>query len=73
MRILFATFPPILCDSRVLFFVFVFSRAPPTSYGGSQARGSIGAVATAYATATAMQVPQPTERGQGLNLQPHGS
>ena len=41
------------CDStRILFlfifylFIFVFSRAAPTAYGGSEARGLIGAVAT---------------------------
>ena len=28
------------------FFFFAFSRASPTAYGGSQARGRIGAVAT---------------------------
>ena len=28
------------------FFSFVFSRADPSAYGGSQARGLIGAVAT---------------------------
>ena len=27
------------------FFLFAFSRAAPTAYGGSQARGLIGAVA----------------------------
>ena len=37
----------------VFFFgLFVFSRAAPKAYGGSQARGRIGAVAT-YTTATA--------------------
>ena len=29
----------------VLFFVFCFFRATPTAYGGSQARGLIGATA----------------------------
>ena len=33
-------------------FFFLF-RATPTAYGGSQARGRIGATAAAYATATA--------------------
>ena len=30
----------------VLFCLFAFSRAAPVAYGGSQARGQIGAVAT---------------------------
>ena len=30
---------------EIFFFLFAFSRAAPTSYGGSQARGLIGAVA----------------------------
>ena len=61
------------------FFAFFFSfsfffRAAP-AYGGSQARGQIGAVAASlcYATATATPDPQLTEQGQGSNLQPHGS
>ena len=33
--------------------VCVFSRATPTAYGGSQARGLIGALPPAYARATA--------------------
>ena len=51
------------CHTRVLkkrptsffFFSFFFclSRAAPLAYGGSQARGLVRAVATAYATATA--------------------
>ena len=31
-----------------IFYFFVFSRATPTAYGGSQARGPIGAVATGH-------------------------
>ena len=31
-----------------------FFRATPAAYGGSQARGPIGAIAAAYTTATAM-------------------
>ena len=31
----------------IYFFFFVFSRATPASYGGSQARGPIGAIAAA--------------------------
>ena len=38
------------------FFVCLF-RATPAAYGGSQARGQIGTVATGYDTATAMQDP----------------
>ena len=66
-----------------------FPRAAPAAYGGSQARGLIRAVAAGLCQShsnagseqhlqptpqlTAMPDPQPTERGQGLNLQPHGS
>ena len=58
------------------------------TYGGSQARGQIGAVAAglhhSHSNAgselclqptphlTATMDPQPTERGQGLNPHPHG-
>ena len=35
------------------FCIFAFSRAAPVACGGSQARGQIGAVAPAYARATA--------------------
>ena len=67
------------------FFFFLPFRAAPTAYGGSQARGEMGAVA---ARAIVMQDPshvceptpqlmatrdpQPIERGQGSNLCPHG-
>ena len=37
------------------FWVFLLFRAAPLAYGGSQARGRIGAVSPAYATGTAMQ------------------
>ena len=43
-------------DVIFLFFIFVFSRAVPAAYGGSQARGLIGATTAAYATATAPQL-----------------
>ena len=59
------------------------------SYGGSQSRGPIGAVATGLRQSqsntgseprlrptpqlTAIQDPQPTEQGQGSKPQPHGS
>ena len=41
----------------LLFFFFFGGGALPTTYGGSQTRGLIGAVPVAYATATAMQNP----------------
>ena len=65
------------------FFIFVFSRAVPAAYGGSQARGLIEAIAASNVGSephlrptpqlTAMPDPQPTERGQRSNPQPHGS
>ena len=70
-------------------FFFAFSRATPEAYGGSQARGLIGAIAIVLHQShsnsgsglrlrsipqlTAMPDPQSTEQGQGLNPQPHGS
>ena len=85
-----------LSSSYQTFFIFtyfylssVFSRAAPTAYGVSQARGWIGAVAAGLHQSrsnagsepslrptpqlTATPDPQPTEWGQGLNPQPHGS
>ena len=70
-----------------VFCLFVFSRAAPTSYGGSQARGLIRAIAASlrqsHSNAISKQhlqpTPQlratlePTERSQGSNLQLHGS
>ena len=69
--------------------VFCVLRAAPAAYGGSQARGPVRAAATGYTRVTttwdpscicnlhpqltAMSDPQPTEQGQGSNLQPHGS
>ena len=71
------------------FGFFVFSRAEPVTYGGSQARGLVGAVAAGlhHSHSNARSElhlqptpqlrttldPQPTEQGQGLNRQPHGS
>ena len=71
------------------FFFFAFSLAAPKAYGGSQARGQIRAVAAGLCHShsnagsephprptpqlTAMPDPQPTEHGQGSNLQRHGS
>ena len=64
-------------------------RATPVAYGGSQARGGIGATAArlhhSHGNAgselclqptpqlMATRDPQLTERGQGSNPQPHGS
>ena len=72
-----------------IFFVFVFLGAAPMAYGGSQARVRIGAVASGPChrhsntsskprlqptpQLTVMLDPQPTERAQGSNPQPHGS
>ena len=72
-----------------LFVCFVFSRAAPMEYGGSRARGLVGAVAAGLCYShsnagsephlqpttqlRAMPDPYPTELGQGLNLQPHSS
>ena len=72
-----------------IFCLFAFSRAAPTAYGGSQARGLIGAVAATLHQShsnvgselrlqptpqlTAMPGPQHTEQGQGSKPQPHGS
>ena len=68
---------------NTLFFFSSFSRAVPTAYGGSQARGPIGAVAyglhhshsSSESEPQLMAVPDllPTEQGQGLNLQRRGS
>ena len=73
----------------LFFGLFAFSRAAPAAHGGSQARGLIGAVAASLCQShsnvgsemhlrptpqlTATLDPQPTEQGQGLNPQPHGS
>ena len=71
------------------FLSFCHSWAAPAAYGGSQARGQIRAVATGLHQShskagskphlqptsqfMATPDPQPTEQGQGPNLQPHGS
>ena len=68
----------------LLFFLsYVLFRATPAAYGGFQARGQIGAVASglhqSYSNARSelhlqpTPDPQPTERGQGSNLKPRGS
>ena len=71
------------------FLPFCPFRAAPAAYGGSQARGLIGAVAASLRQShsnarfelnlrptpqlTATPDPQPTKRGHGSNRQPHGS
>ena len=71
------------------FWLFLFLWATPAAYGGSQARGPIGAVPTSLCQShsnagseprlqptpqlTATPDRQPTEQGQGPNPQPHGS
>ena len=79
----------ILFFNFYLFINFCLFRATPTAYRGSQARGLIGATAAGLCQShnnarsephlrptpqlTGMRDPEPTERGQGSNLQPHGS
>ena len=67
-------------------FFFVFFRAAPGAYGGSQARGQIGAAAASHShsntgskprlqpTPLFMATPDPssTEQGQGSNPPPQG-
>ena len=73
----------------VFFGLFAFSGAAPVAYGGSQARGPMGAVAASLRQShsnagskpslqptpqlTPTPDPQPNEQGQGSNPQPHGS
>ena len=73
----------------IYFCLFAFSRAASAAYGGSQARGRIGAVASSLRQShsnlgseprlqptpqlTATPDPYPVEQGQGPNPQPHGS
>ena len=84
----------LLCSTGgISFFFFLsflaISWAAPAAYGGSQARGQIGAAATGLRQShsnagseprlqptpqlTATPDLQPTEQGQRPNLQPHGS
>ena len=67
---------------------YLLFRAAPAAYGGSQARGRVGAIAAglhhSHSNAgselhlwptpqlMAMTDPQPTAQGQGSNLHPHG-
>ena len=80
---------PQICTNFFFFCRFAFSRAAPRACGGSQVRGPIGTVAASLHQShsnvgsepslqptpqlTATPDPQPTERGQGPDLQPHGS
>ena len=84
------TFIFILFIYLFIYFVFLlFLWATPVAYGGSQARGPIGAVATGLRQShsnagselrlqptpqlTATPDPSRTEQGQGSNPQPYGS
>ena len=54
----------ITCQEFLFFFsLFAFSRAAPVAYGGSQARGLIGAVATGMCNSH-------SNTGSELRLQP---
>ena len=71
-----------------IYFLILLFRAIPAAYGGSQARGLIGATAAGLRhspsnagsephlrpTPQLMAIldPGPTERGQGSNPHPHG-
>ena len=75
-------------STNFLFVSFWLFRATPPAYGSSQARGQVGAAAAslhhrhskarsqpplqATPQLTATPDPEPTERGQGSNLHPHG-
>ena len=72
--------------SPIFFFcLFATSWASPMAYGGSQARGQIGAVATSlchshshaglelHLQPTPQLTAMPDPSGQGSNPQPHGS
>ena len=78
----------VVCVLFFFFFLCLF-RAAPMAYGGSRARGLIGATAASLCQShshsrskprlrptpqlTAIPDPYPIERGQGLKPQPHGS
>ena len=77
-----------MCVCVCVFNLFCLFGAAPVAYGGSQARGPVGAVAVGLHQShnnarselrlgptpqlTAMPDPYPTEQDQGLNPQPHG-
>ena len=63
----------VLSLSLSFFFFFLLFRASPMPYGSSQAGGQIGAAAVSLYPSHSHVDPQPTERGQVLNLHPHGS
>ena len=78
--------PQFVIPAPCFVFVFLsFFRALPEAHGGSQARAQIGAVASGLhhndprsepllrPKPQLMVTPDPTERGQGLKPQPHGS
>ena len=76
-------------NTPFFFLAICLFRAAARAYGGSQARGLIGATAAGLCQShsnarseprlpptpqlTAVLDPQPTEQGQGSNSQPHGS
>ena len=76
-------------ESWFYFFFFLLFRVAPATHGWSQAQDRIGATAASLHHShsparsklsirptlqlTATPDPQPTEQGQGLNLQLHGS
>ena len=49
--------PVIYIDIDSLFFFFLSFQAPPVTYGGSQARGTMGTITAGQTTARAMQNP----------------
>ena len=77
------------CFYLFIYLFFAISWATPAVYGGSQARGPIGAAAASLRQSHSnteskphlrpmpqlTETPdcQPTEQGQGSNPQPHGS
>ena len=89
---IFSCFSPVWLINFYFYFIFclfAFSRTAPAAYGGSQARGRIGAAAASLCQShsntgseprlqptpqlTTTPDPQLTEQGQGSNPQYHGS
>ena len=76
-------------EAGIYYYYYLFFRAALMAYGSSQARGQIEVWPPAFATTTATRdlscicdlhhsswqrrILNPLERGQGSNLQPHGS